>query len=360
MTPSDSFDPNSLPPFDCLCELCDCGCFEQSRQAHSISCKRFFNQSYEQRRQPKSPADTSCLSSVMSQRVAPRQGQLSEYQYQYLNAQNVSKESRTKMRDNIDIFSHNGKASDFRSPSSGFEPQMRSKVLDRLNRLMPNNPNVSWYKAENNFFGHDDVYKKNSGDAVTGPTLPGDRQKQDYLKNFEEYNRGFVDSYSEKRGAELVSTVLFRIILTVVIPWGESFLFLPKSLNSEKDVNSFPVHELLSLSLFTFTVTHFIFGPTCIEFLFIFYIGYILKFNWQVHPPYTINISLTQELKLCHCIIVEPASHFKLLPTSILDIYKVFDHIDIMSIGKQYQPNADTPTLLGSDLVVPGSFVDPK
>ncbi len=110
------------------------------------------------------------------------------------------------MRDNIDIFSHNGKASDFRSPSSGFEPQMRSKVLDRLNRLMPNNPNVSWYKAENNFFGHDDVYKKNSGDAVTGPTLPGDRQKQDYLKNFEEYNRGFVDSYSEKRGAELVST----------------------------------------------------------------------------------------------------------------------------------------------------------
>ena len=158
----------------------------------------------------------------------------------------------------------------------------------------------------------------------------------------------------------LVSTVLFRIILTVVIPWGESFLFLPKSLNSEKAVNSFPVHELLTLSLFTFTVTHFIFGPTCIEFLFIFYIGYILKFNWQVHPPYTINISLTQELKLCHCIIVEPASHFKLLPTSILDIYKVFDHIDIMSIGKQYQPNADTPTLLGSDLVVPGSFVDPK
>ncbi len=37
-------------------------------------------------------------------------------------------------------------------------------------------------------------------------TLPGDKQKEEYLKNFEEYNRGFVDSYSEKRGAELVST----------------------------------------------------------------------------------------------------------------------------------------------------------
>ncbi len=34
--------------------------------------------------------------------------------------------------------------------------------------------------------------------------------------------------------------------------------------------------------------------------------------------------------------MVEADSHLKLLPTSILDIYKVFEHIDIISIGMQY------------------------
>jgi hypothetical protein len=31
--------------------------------------------------------------------------------------------------------------------------------------------------------------------------------------------------------------------------------------------------------------------------------------------------------------MVEADSHIKLLPTSILDIYKVFGHIDMLSIG---------------------------
>ncbi len=31
--------------------------------------------------------------------------------------------------------------------------------------------------------------------------------------------------------------------------------------------------------------------------------------------------------------MVETNSHLKLLPTSILDIYKVFEHIDMLSIG---------------------------
>ncbi len=39
------------------------------------------------------------------------------------------------------------------------------------------------------------------------------------------------------------------------------------------------------------------------------------------------------ELKSCHYIMVEADSHLKLLPTSILDIYKVFEHIDVLSIG---------------------------
>jgi hypothetical protein len=31
--------------------------------------------------------------------------------------------------------------------------------------------------------------------------------------------------------------------------------------------------------------------------------------------------------------LVEADSHLKLLPVSILDIYKVFDHFDMLSIG---------------------------
>ncbi len=31
--------------------------------------------------------------------------------------------------------------------------------------------------------------------------------------------------------------------------------------------------------------------------------------------------------------MVEADSHLKLFPTSILDIYKVFQHIDMLSIG---------------------------
>jgi hypothetical protein len=36
--------------------------------------------------------------------------------------------------------------------------------------------------------------------------------------------------------------------------------------------------------------------------------------------------------------MVEADSHFKLLPISILDLYKVFEHIDMLSIGIQEQP----------------------
>jgi hypothetical protein len=52
--------------------------------------------------------------------------------------------------------------------------------------------------------------------------------------------------------------------------------------------------------------------------------------------------------------MVEADSQLKLLPTSILDIYKVFEHIDIMSIGIKYQPYTVIPTRLGSDFGVLG------
>ncbi len=56
--------------------------------------------------------------------------------------------------------------------------------------------------------------------------------------------------------------------------------------------------------------------------------------------------------------MVEAESHLKLLPTSILDIYKVIEHIDMLSMGIQYQPYTVIPTLLiGSDFGVLGHLL---
>jgi hypothetical protein len=52
--------------------------------------------------------------------------------------------------------------------------------------------------------------------------------------------------------------------------------------------------------------------------------------------------------------MVEAGSYLKLLPASILNIYKVFEHIDRLSIGIWYQPYTVLPTLPGSDFGVLG------
>jgi hypothetical protein len=44
--------------------------------------------------------------------------------------------------------------------------------------------------------------------------------------------------------------------------------------------------------------------------------------------------------------MVDADSHLKLLPTSILDMYKVIEHIDVLSMGIQYHPYTVIPTLL--------------
>ncbi len=51
------------------------------------------------------------------------------------------------------------------------------------------------------------------------------------------------------------------------------------------------------------------------------------------------------ESKWCDYVKVEAESHLKLLPTSILDIYKVIEHIDMLSMGIQYQHYTVIPTL---------------
>jgi hypothetical protein len=62
------------------------------------------------------------------------------------------------------------------------------------------------------------------------------------------------------------------------------------------------------------------------------------------------------ESKRCDYVMVEADSHLKLLPTSILDIYKVIEYIDMLSMGIQYQPYIVIPTLLGSDFGVLGHW----
>jgi hypothetical protein len=56
-------------------------------------------------------------------------------------------------------------------------------------------------------------------------------------------------------------------------------------------------------------------------------------------------------MSLCHG---EADSHLKLPPTSILDMYKVLEHINMLYMGIQYQPYTVIPTLLGSDFGVLG------
>ena len=53
----------------------------------------------------------------------------------------------------------------------------------------------------------------------------------------------------------------------------------------------------------------------------------------------------------------EADNHLKLFPTSILDMYKVFEHIDMLSIGIQYHPYTVIPTLLSLDLGVLGHLL---
>ncbi len=55
------------------------------------------------------------------------------------------------------------------------------------------------------------------------------------------------------------------------------------------------------------------------------------------------------ESKWCIFVMVDADSHLKLLPISILDTYEVIEHIDMLSMGIQYQPYTVMPTLLDSN-----------
>jgi hypothetical protein len=52
--------------------------------------------------------------------------------------------------------------------------------------------------------------------------------------------------------------------------------------------------------------------------------------------------------------MVEADSLLKLLPTSMMDVYNVFEHIHMLSMGIWQYPQLVTPTLPGSDFGVLG------
>jgi hypothetical protein len=59
--------------------------------------------------------------------------------------------------------------------------------------------------------------------------------------------------------------------------------------------------------------------------------------------------------------MIEANSHLKLLPTSILDTYKMPENIDMLSICIQQQPYTVIPTLLlGSNFGVLGHLCEVK
>ncbi len=57
------------------------------------------------------------------------------------------------------------------------------------------------------------------------------------------------------------------------------------------------------------------------------------------------------ESKYCDYVMVETDSHLKLLPTSILDMYNVFEHIDTLSMGIQYHPYTVIPTHFSAQIL---------
>lgn len=117
-------------------------CFEQSKQPHALNCKRFFKQG------PRSISEIKRTSSVrrsnasinLNERPNPLafsgaielpKGVLSEYQCSFISNQDAKQTTRAKIKDNIDLFTDNGKPT---------EPEMNTYNLTRapLRRYLSN------------------------------------------------------------------------------------------------------------------------------------------------------------------------------------------------------------------------------
>jgi hypothetical protein len=98
-------------------------CFEQSKQPHSLTCRRYFHQS-------NNNYIKESNNSYSAMARSPK-GQLSEYQAAFLNAQEKSHSkvnTNNRLKDSIDLFSYNGKHNEF--PNESF-PNNEPKITIR-------------------------------------------------------------------------------------------------------------------------------------------------------------------------------------------------------------------------------------
>lgn len=82
----------------------------------------------------------------------------------------------------------------------------KSKALNRLSSMLPDG-SASWYKADFSYYGSDDQNLNKSmdlEDRVKKPFNSLNNYKNDYIRNFDEMNKGLVDSYSISKGGALL------------------------------------------------------------------------------------------------------------------------------------------------------------
>lgn len=68
--------------------------------------------------------------------------------------------------------------------------------------MMPSNDGVSWYQADFNFLGTDNDTKSSYNSL--------NHYKSEYLRNFDELNKGLVDNYSKLKGSPPLISSLNR------------------------------------------------------------------------------------------------------------------------------------------------------
>ena len=66
--------------------------------------------------------------------------------------------------------------------------------------MIPSNEGVSWYQSDFNFLGTDDSQPAKPNRSFNSL----DHYKKEYLRNFEELNKGLVDNYSMSKGSPLL------------------------------------------------------------------------------------------------------------------------------------------------------------
>lgn len=156
--------------------------------------------------------------------TVPKTGSITEYQTNYhgVKSRERNKPVLSKMQDTLsfgdkrfinDPPQFGGSTESLNSGSlyldgnngaQNYKSSLKSKNLNRLNNMVPEKT-LSWYKGDHGFYG-------NSSELNSGSQLPANSSnnsstsfKNDYIKKFEEFNSGLVDSYSITKGGVYLS-----------------------------------------------------------------------------------------------------------------------------------------------------------